>query len=398
MTVTIERVETIALRIPYDHWAPKPKFGGIARDTMDCLLVRVTASNGLVGWGEAFWGGWQATQAAIEHWIAPLARGQDVNDRQMFARFERSLHNFGRSGPYIYALAGLDIALWDLRGKLEGVPVHALLGGKKRDTVEVYASLIAYGGNIEHVKRNVARALERGYRQIKLHEKTTEAVAATRETTGPDIPIMVDTNCAWLPDAAHDAVMAMKPYDPLWVEEPIWPAEDVDSLGKLRKATGVPLAAGENATGALEFVRLAAAGIDYLQPSAVKNGLTAQWDICRRGGSRRRDLRAAFAVFRPRLSRDVAHPRRQGEGGRAGALLLRSRPRALWQERADRERRGTDSRYAGARARAGRRVAARISSCEGRDAEPPNRSDRPRDRARCRARPSRRTIRSARCA
>ncbi len=82
------------------------------------------------------------------------------------------------------------------------MPVHTLLGGKKRDKVEVYASLIAYGGNIEHVKRNVARALERGYRQIKLHEKTTEAVAATRETTGPDIPIMVDTNCAWLPDAA----------------------------------------------------------------------------------------------------------------------------------------------------------------------------------------------------
>jgi L-alanine-DL-glutamate epimerase-like enolase superfamily enzyme len=282
MTVTIERVETIVLRIPYDHWAPKPTFGGIARDTMDCLLIRVTASNGLVGWGEAFWGGWQATRAAIDHWIAPLARGQDVNDKQMFARFERSLHNFGRSGPYIYALAGLDIALWDLRGKLVGMPVHTLLGGKKRDKVEVYASLIAYGGNLDHVKRNVARALERGYRHIKLHEKTTEAVAATRETTGPDIPIMVDTNCAWLPDAAFSAVMAMKPYDPLWVEEPIWPAEDVDALGKLRKATGVPLAAGENATGALEFVRLAAAGVDYLQPSAVKNGLTAQWDICRR--------------------------------------------------------------------------------------------------------------------
>src|SRR4051812_9434488 len=281
MPVTIERVETIALRIPYDHWAPKPKFGGIARETMDCLLVRVTASNGLVGWGEAFWGGWQATQSAIEHWIARLAVGQDVGDRTIFARLERALHNFGRCGPFIYALAGLDIALWDLRGKIEGVPVHALLGDKKRDRVEVYASLLAYGGNIEDVKRNTARALERGYRQIKLHEKTTEAVAVTRETTGPDIPIMVDTNCAWLPDAAHDAVMAMKPHNPLWVEEPIWPAEDVDALGKLRKATGVPLAAGENATGSLEFVRLAAAGIDYLQPSAFKNGLTAQWDICR---------------------------------------------------------------------------------------------------------------------
>ncbi len=285
MTITIESVETIALRIPYDHWAPKPAFGGIERATMDCLLVRVTASNGLVGWGEAFWGGWQATQAAIDNWIAPMARGQDVNDLTIFARFERALHGFGRTGPYVYASAGLDLALWDLRGKLAGVPVHVLLGEKKRARVEVYASLIAYGNNLDHVKRNTARALERGYRQIKLHEKTAEAVAATRQTTGPDVPIMVDVNCAWLPEAAHDAVMAMKPYDPLWVEEPVWPAEDVESLGKLRKATGVALAAGENATGSLEFVRLAAAGIDYLQPSAIKNGLTAMWDICRRAES-----------------------------------------------------------------------------------------------------------------
>jgi L-alanine-DL-glutamate epimerase-like enolase superfamily enzyme len=280
--VTIERVDTVALRIPYDHWAPKPTFGGIARETMDCLLVRVTASNGMVGWGEAFWGGWQATQAAIEHWVAPLAKGQSVTDVPLTARFERALHNFGRSGAYVYALAGLDIALWDLRGKIEGKPVCALLGGKKRDKVEVYASLLAYGGKLDDVARNTARALERGYRQIKLHEKTTEAVAVSREAAGAKTPLMVDTNCAWLPADAHDAVMAMKPYDPLWVEEPIWPAEDVDALGTLREATGVPLAAGENATGTLEFARLVAAGIDYVQPSAVKHGLTAQWEICRK--------------------------------------------------------------------------------------------------------------------
>src|SRR5207247_1045375 len=107
MSVTIERVETIALRIPYDHCAPKP------------------------------------------------------------------------------TLAGLDIALWDLRGKLEDMPVHALLGRKKRDRVEVYASLLAYGGNVEDVKRNTTRALERGYRHIKLHEKTAETVAAARAATGP---------------------------------------------------------------------------------------------------------------------------------------------------------------------------------------------------------------------
>ena len=129
--VTIARVDTIALRIPYDHWAPKPTFGGIARDTMDCLLVRVTASNGMVGWGEAFWGGWQATQAAIEHWVAPLAAGQRVTDVPLTARFERALHNFGRSGPFVYALAGLDIALWDLRGKIVGMPVYTLLGRRQ---------------------------------------------------------------------------------------------------------------------------------------------------------------------------------------------------------------------------------------------------------------------------
>ena len=279
--VTISRVDTIALRIPYDHWAPKPAFGGIPRETLDCLLVRVTASNGMVGWGEAFWGGWQATQAAIEHWVAPLATGQSATDAGMTARFERALHNFGRSGPYIYALAGLDIALWDLRGKIEGVPVHALLGAKKRERVEVYASLLAYGGNLEDVKRNTARALERGYRQIKLHEKTAQAVAVTRAVTGPGVPIMVDTNCAWLPAAAHDAVMAMKPYDPLFVEEPIWPPEDFDSLAVLRRATGVPLAMGENATGVLDFQKMISAGAtDFVQPSVVKiGGLTNLWQV-----------------------------------------------------------------------------------------------------------------------
>src|SRR3954464_15506059 len=127
MPITIDRVETIALRIPYDHWAPKPAFGGIARTTMDCLLVRVSASNGLVGWGEAFWGGWQATQSALEQWIAPLSIGQDVTDTGMTARFERALHNFGRSGPYVYALAGLNLPLRELCVHPQGAPVASLL-------------------------------------------------------------------------------------------------------------------------------------------------------------------------------------------------------------------------------------------------------------------------------
>ena len=348
-TVTIENIEAIALSIPFDHWGPPPIFAGRPRTTMDALLVRVTASNGVVGWGEAFWGATSTVVAALNDRVAPLARGQDVNDAELTPRLERVLHNLGRAGPVIHAISGLDIALWDIRGKLEGVPVHALLGGRRRQRVHAYASLLQYQGSVELVRRNVARALERGYREIKLHERTPETVAATREVTGPDVPIMVDTNCAWLPEAATAAVTAMAPSKPHWVEEPIWPPEDFAAMAKLRRATGVPQAAGENATGALDFRKMIEAGaVDYVQPSVIKiGGITTLWRICDRRRSRRRDLRAACAVLRSGLSGDLARARRQGTRERARALLLRSRAHALWQDRADRERQRRRARTAG---------------------------------------------------
>ncbi len=280
-TVTIDNIEAIPLSIPFDHWGPPPVFAGRPRTTMDALLVRVTASNGVVGWGEAFWGATATVVAALDERVSPLARGQDVNDAELTLRLERVLHNLGRAGPVIHAISGLDIALWDIRGKLAGVPVHALLGGARRQRIAVYASLLRYDGSVELVRRNVARALERGYRQIKLHERTAETVAATREVTGPDIPIMVDVNCAWLPDAATAAVTAMAPSKPFWVEEPIWPPEDFAAMAKLRQATGIPQAAGENASGALDFRKMIEAGaVDYVQPSVIKiGGITTLWRI-----------------------------------------------------------------------------------------------------------------------
>ena len=252
---------------------------------MDALLVRVTASNGVVGWGEALRGATATVVAALDERVSPLARGQDVNDAELTPRLERVLHNLGRAGPVIHAISGLDIALWDIRGKLDGVPVTTLLGGRRRQRVAVYASLLQYQGSVELVRRNVARALERGYRQIKLHERTAETVAATREVTGPDIPIMVDVNCAWLPDAATAAVTAMAPSKPFWVEEPIWPPEDFAAMAKLRQATGVPQAAGENASGALDFRKMIEAGaVDYVQPSVDQD----RRHHARCGASRRR--------------------------------------------------------------------------------------------------------------
>jgi L-alanine-DL-glutamate epimerase-like enolase superfamily enzyme len=278
---TIASIDTLALRIPLDIWAPPPQFAGRPRTHVDMVLVRVGTDSGVVGWGEAYGSSAPMIPAVFDTWIRHIAIGQDASDPDLTARLERLLHGFGRSGPIIHAISGLNIALWDIRGKLEGVPVWKLLGGARRKRVDTYASLLQYGGSVEHVRRNVGRALERGYRYIKLHERTADSVAAARDVAGPDIPIMVDTNCAWTPEQATAAVAAMAPSKPFWVEEPIWPPEDFASLAALKRATGVPLAMGENASGVLDFRKMVAAGAtDFVQPSVVKiGGLTNLWRI-----------------------------------------------------------------------------------------------------------------------
>jgi len=277
----IERIEAIPLRIPFDHWAPPPMFAGRPRTTLDTVLVRVTADRGLVGWGEAYGSFLPGVVAAIETLVAPLAVGQSIADADLPGRIERTLHNLGRAGATIHAVSGLDIALWDLRGKLAGVPVHALLGGRRRDRVAVYASLLQYNGDVERVRRTVDRALEDGFGHIKLHERTAAAAMAARDVAGPDIPLMVDANCAWLPEQATAAVGAMAAADLKWMEEPIWPPEDFAALAAVRRATGVATAIGENAGSPLDFPKMIAADcVDYVQPSVIKiGGLTPLWRI-----------------------------------------------------------------------------------------------------------------------
>jgi L-alanine-DL-glutamate epimerase-like enolase superfamily enzyme len=276
MDQTLTSIDTITLRVPLDIWAPPPMSQGVPRTHVESLYVRVTTSNGVVGWGESFGTARPMVIAAFDNWIKRLAIGQKVSDTDLIPRIERTVLSLSRSGPLAHALAGLDIALWDIRGKLAGVSVSTLLGGAKRTRVECYASLLQYSGNSEYIKRNTARALQRGFRYIKLHERTAEAVAAAREVTGPDIPLMVDTNCAWTPAEAEVAVTAMAPSKPYWVEEPIYPPEDFESLAKLRAATDVPMGIGENSTSLRDFRRMVTIGkADFIQPAMVKLGITA---------------------------------------------------------------------------------------------------------------------------
>jgi L-alanine-DL-glutamate epimerase-like enolase superfamily enzyme len=279
---TIVSVRCIPMRLPFHHWTASPLFAGRPRDKLDSALVRVETGDGTVGWGESYCVEPRAIVAVFETLVAPLAVGKDAADAALLPAIQRTLHNLGRSGPVVHAIAGLDIALWDLRGKREGVPLYRLLGGKKRDRIQAYASLLQYYGDQDLLDRVVTRALGEGYAEIKLHERTAAAVKAARGAAGSGVPLMVDTNCAWLPADADTAIAGMAPYAPFWIEEPLWPPEDHDELARLKARSPVRLAVGENASSAYELSRLVdAEAADYVQPSVIKLGLTTAWQLSR---------------------------------------------------------------------------------------------------------------------
>ena len=183
----IARVEPILINLPFQ--AQSRSGGRLALAGMDTLFVRVDTDDGLTGWGEAF--GFRlcaATRIAIETLIAPLCIGRDPTDITALMRdLQYRMHNYGRNGPAMFGLAGINIALWDIAGKIVGLPLYRLLGGAPRTHVPAYASLWRYG-SADAVRRNVEKALARGYRELKLHEIESAIILAAREAAGPSSP------------------------------------------------------------------------------------------------------------------------------------------------------------------------------------------------------------------
>ena len=270
----ITRVEPILIAVPYEHGGPKPMRPLGPWTHMETLLVRIDTDAGLIGWGEAF--GFAAsplTREALSRMVAPLCVGREVADVPSFMTdLQRKLHAMGRHGPVSFALAGIDIALWDLVGKARGVPLHRLLGGASRDRIPTYASLLRYG-NPDLVGRFTQEAVGQGYTAVKLHEHLVETVAPGRRAAGPDIALMVDTNCAWAPDEAIAMARKLKEYNLAWLEEPVYPVDDYDAMARIRGETGVTVAAGENIGNAGEARRAIELGaLDIFQPSVTKIG------------------------------------------------------------------------------------------------------------------------------
>ncbi len=270
----IMAVEAIALDIPFSHGGRSAGWGGSAWTTLATTLVKVSTDSGHIGYGEAFsYNCQRAVQAAIEDMIAPIVIGRNLEEMDaVMYDLQQKLHLFGRYGITMFAISGLDIALWDIKAKAQQVSLSHLLAETPSVSLSVYASLFRYG-DPDTVAERCALALDEGYGWIKLHETEATEVSAARAALGVNIPMMVDTNCPWSQADAHAKAEALKAYDLLWLEEPIFPPENFAALAKLQTDVGIPIAAGENACTVFEFEKMfAAAAVTYAQPSVTKVG------------------------------------------------------------------------------------------------------------------------------
>jgi L-alanine-DL-glutamate epimerase-like enolase superfamily enzyme len=269
----ISHIEAHLIRVPFDMGAAPKPFAGMNWTSVDSLFVRVCTDRGVEGWGEG-WGhvACPTTLAALSSLVGPAFVGRDAQDRTgLMHEMQRRFHIHGRTGPVAYALSAVEIALWDIAGKLASQPIATLLGGAPRE-LNAYASLLRYG-DPQRVAMAVERALDQGFRHIKLHEERLDAVRAARQAGGESLWLALDTNCPWSVSQAIEHARALEALQLAWLEEPVWPSEDHRGLARVRAATTLPIAAGENAMSLHELVHMFEAGaIDICQPSAIKFG------------------------------------------------------------------------------------------------------------------------------
>jgi len=267
----ITAVRAIPLAIPVRPLTPDSSWrAGIGKQ----ILVRMETDHGVTGWGECFaYGAPLAVCNIVDEALAPLVVGQDpTRIEYLTQRMHHGLMIWGRRGLAMFAVSGVELALWDIAGKARGVPVYQLLGGLCHPETSVYASLLRYD-TPDQVRQAVAAMRGQGFMAIKLHQVDAESVAAARHEAGADVDLMLDTNCPWTVEEAIAIGRRLEPFRLRWLEEPVWPPEDYAGLARVRAALTTPIACGENEATVHAFQHIVSAGAaDVVQPSMTKVG------------------------------------------------------------------------------------------------------------------------------
>jgi len=248
------------------------------------MFLKIETDEGVVGWGEPVIEGRARTVEAAVHELSEYLVGQDpsrIND--LWQVMYRA--GFYRGGPILMsAIAGIDQALWDIKGKVMNQPVYELLGGLVRDKMKVYSWV--GGDRPADVIRDIKRLREGGFDTFKMNgteelgivdsaRKIDEAVARIaeiREAFGHDIEFGIDFHGRVAAPMAKPLLKALEPYRPLFVEEPVL-AEQAEYYPRLAEQTAIPLAAGERMFSRFDFKRVfQAGGISIVQPDLSHAG------------------------------------------------------------------------------------------------------------------------------
>ncbi len=249
-------------------------------DTRKICIVKITLEDGTYGWGEGY-GPAGLIKAGIE-FFTPFLIGKNALEHETIWQemYLRSL-DYGRSGVFQAAVSAIDVALWDLKGKILNQPVSVLLGGVKNPEIHPYATGLYFERVDDLEKKLVDEALgykKEGFRAIKMKvglgiEQDLQYVKAVREAIGDDIKLMIDANHAYSYKEALELALKVEKYNISWFEEPVSP-EDYDGYRRLRLRTSIPIAGGECEYLKHGFKRLFDNdSVDIAQP-----------DICATGG------------------------------------------------------------------------------------------------------------------
>lgn len=253
-------------------------------DAVYLVIVELRTASGAVGLGYGF--AFSAPDArmidAAAAELAALALEQDVvATTALWQRMMSALTFVGRGGPALAALSAIDVAAWDAKARLLGVPIHRLLGGA-RERIPAYAS----AGSLALGPKELAAEMEphaaAGFRRFKVKldaspRRNAERLAALRSALGEDAEIYVDGNQQWSAGEAAQQAVLLERFRPGWLEEPLV-ATDIERLAELRRRIAIPIATGETNFGLDSFDRLLAAdAADILMPNIQRVGGVTGW-------------------------------------------------------------------------------------------------------------------------
>ena len=287
--IRLAAVEAFAFRVPVKN--PIKVAFGTFRDR-PFVLVRVVDEDGAVGWGEA-WANWPAVGA--EHRARLVV---DLGERLVGKAYDSPQHLFqqlskslevlvlqtGEVGPIAQAVAGIDIAVWDLVARKAGQPLYRMLGAGRVDSVPVYAT----GINPDEPERFAADRQAEGHRAFKLktgfgHELDVRNLRAMRAALGPQATITCDSNQTHDLQQATAFVRAVEDLRLSWFEEPIRVDAPAAEWEALARASTTPLAGGENLQGAQFDAAIGASVLQVIQPDVTKwGGITGNWEVARK--------------------------------------------------------------------------------------------------------------------